>query len=84
MRFSALTFLGKAHPMFLGSAIHARLLESLHSELERRLEPQLARGDGVLFPSEMRHNVTTLVAGERRSLVIELWDGPACVYNRHR
>ena len=44
----------------------------------------LSRGDGVLFPSEKRHNVTPLLSGERRSFVIELWEGAANTHNRHR
>ena len=43
----------------------------------------LARGDGCLFVSERRHNVTPVVGG-RRSFVIELWDGPPTEFNRHR
>ena len=42
----------------------------------------LKRGDGCVFVSERRHNVTRLT-GERRSLVIELWDGPPNEFNRH-
>lgn len=44
--------------------------------------PQLACGDGVLFPSEMRHNVTPLISGERRSFVVELWEGGPNSHNR--
>ena len=44
----------------------------------------LARGDGVLFVSEKRHNVSTLVGGERQSFVLELWEGRTNVHNRHR
>lgn len=43
----------------------------------------LGRGDGCVFASERRHNVTRL-AGSRRSFVIELWDGPLNEFNRHR
>ena len=48
------------------------------------VSPSLERGDGVVFPSETRHNVSTLLSGERRSFVIELWEGPPNVHNRHR
>lgn len=37
---------------------------------------ELARGDAVVFCSEMVHNVATLSGGERNSLVIELWTDP--------
>ena len=43
----------------------------------------LAKGDGCLFVSERRHNVTR-VLGRRRSFVIEIWEGPPTEYNRHR
>ena len=33
----------------------------------------LARGDGILFRSELVHNVSRITNGERKSLVIELW-----------
>ena len=42
----------------------------------------LARGDGCLFVSEKRHNVTR-VEGMRRSFVLELWAGAPTVFNRH-
>ena len=35
----------------------------------------LARGDALVIPSEMLHNVTTVTRGVRNSLVIELWEG---------
>lgn len=52
-----------------------------------RADPQfmhvaIERGDGCLFVSERRHNVTPVVGG-RRSFVIELWDGPPTEFNRH-
>ena len=37
-------------------------------------EHPLERGDGLLFRSDLVHNVTTLTQGCRQSLVIELWD----------
>jgi len=40
-------------------------------------------GDALLFPSEKRHNVSELREGERRSFVIELWQGAANSRNRH-
>ena len=43
----------------------------------------MRRGDGVLFPSEKRHNVTPVSAGVRESFVVELWDGPPNKRNRH-
>lgn len=42
----------------------------------------LGRGDGCVFVSEKRHNVTR-VAGARASFVVELWDGPPNTFNRH-
>ncbi|CAJ1435683.1 unnamed protein product [Effrenium voratum] len=39
-----------------------------------RIEHEMQRGDGVLFLSEKRHNVSA-VTGERRTLVLELWEG---------
>ena len=44
---------------------------------------ELRRGDGVLFVSEQRHNVSTLEAGVRRSFVVELWGRPPTARNRH-
>jgi hypothetical protein len=44
---------------------------------------ELRRGDGVLFVSEQRHNVSTLEAGVRRSFVVELWGRPPNARNRH-
>ncbi len=43
----------------------------------------LGVGDGVLFPSEKRHNVSTLTRGMRCSFVLELWEGDANRRNRH-
>ena len=48
---------------------------------ERRHE--LARGDGLCFVSEQRHNVSTIEAGVRRSFVLEIWGGPPNTRNRH-
>ena len=48
------------------------------------LAPPLACGDGMLFASEKRHNVTPLTEGTRRSFIIELWEGPTNRHNRHR
>ena len=46
-------------------------------------ECPLRRGDGCLFVSEKRHNVST-VSGARRSFVIELWSSAAPnEFNRH-
>lgn len=54
------------------------------ADANQPLEPvALARGDGCLFASEKRHNVTRL-AGRRRSFVVELWEGPPNDFNRHR
>ena len=46
--------------------------------------PVLERGSGVLFVSEKRHNVLPVASGERRSLVIEVWDRPPNTFNRWR
>jgi hypothetical protein len=46
--------------------------------------PSLGCGDGVLFASEKRHNVSTLEQGERRTFIIELWEGPTNEHNRHK
>mmetsp|Transcript_104958 Transcript_104958/g.203151 ORF Transcript_104958/g.203151 Transcript_104958/m.203151 type:complete len:455 (-) Transcript_104958:194-1558(-) len=48
----------------------------------QRIEHALAQGDGILFASEKRHNVNR-VSGDRRSLVLELWEGPRNHRNRH-
>jgi len=34
---------------------------------------KLQRGDGILFASEKLHNISTVTAGVRQSLVVELW-----------
>mmetsp|Transcript_23946 Transcript_23946/g.66453 ORF Transcript_23946/g.66453 Transcript_23946/m.66453 type:complete len:298 (+) Transcript_23946:139-1032(+) len=34
---------------------------------------KLNRGDAILFRSEMLHNISTITAGVRKSLVVELW-----------
>ena len=44
----------------------------------------LASGDAILFHSEKTHNVECVRAGERRALVIELWDGDVNVRDRCR
>jgi len=49
---------------------------------EERVEHTLGRGDGVLFVSEKRHNVSPVI-GDRRALIIELWEGPRNKRNRH-
>jgi hypothetical protein len=43
-----------------------------------------ARGDGVLFPSEKRHNVTPVTHGTRRTFVVELWEGAPNLHSRHQ
>lgn len=43
---------------------------------------QLSRGDAILFRSEKHHNVTTVRAGVRQSLVLELWMQPQNVHDR--
>mmetsp|Transcript_52684 Transcript_52684/g.114959 ORF Transcript_52684/g.114959 Transcript_52684/m.114959 type:complete len:85 (-) Transcript_52684:48-302(-) len=47
-----------------------------------RVEHPMQRGDGVLFLSEKRHNVSA-VEGDRRTLVLELWDAPRNQHSRH-
>jgi len=49
---------------------------------DQRIEHALAQGDGILFASEKRHNVNR-VCGGRRSLILELWEGPRNHRNRH-
>ena len=44
---------------------------------------ELARGDGLCFVSEQRHNVSTIETGVRRSFVLEIWGGPPNTRNRH-
>ena len=39
------------------------------------LEHLFERGDAVVFPSYKYHSVTPVERGERRALVLELWDG---------
>jgi hypothetical protein len=41
------------------------------------------RGDGLLFVSHKYHNVSAVLSGTRRVLVIELWNGPSTCCN-HR
>jgi len=48
------------------------------------LAPSLGQGDAVVFVSERRHNVDTVTSGERRALVVELWDRPSNQRDRHR
>jgi len=38
-------------------------------------EHELQRGDGIIFCSDLVHNVSTLQSGTRHSLVAELWRG---------
>eukprot|EP00415_Alexandrium_ostenfeldii_P001590 UN1590 len=45
---------------------------------------EVAQGDGVIFVSEKRHNVTPITVGKRQSLVMELWEGGVTRHNRHR
>ena len=45
---------------------------------------EVARGDGIVFNSEMVHNVTNLRSGTRTSLVIEWWTRPANRHDRFR
>jgi hypothetical protein len=49
-----------------------------------KASPPLRRGDAVVFPSEKRHGVTTLVGkgARRRSVVLELWEGGVTRKNR--
>eukprot|EP00405_Crypthecodinium_cohnii_P018926 CAMPEP_0206467598 /NCGR_PEP_ID=MMETSP0324_2-20121206/29130_1 /ASSEMBLY_ACC=CAM_ASM_000836 /TAXON_ID=2866 /ORGANISM="Crypthecodinium cohnii, Strain Seligo" /LENGTH=456 /DNA_ID=CAMNT_0053940897 /DNA_START=12 /DNA_END=1382 /DNA_ORIENTATION=- len=49
---------------------------------DKVVEHHLDRGDAVLFLSEKRHNVTP-VTGDRRTLIMELWEGPRNRHNRH-
>ena len=49
----------------------------------RVTEYELARGDAILFCSEMVHNVSTVQAGTRNSLVIELWTDKANRVDRY-
>ncbi len=58
---------------------------AIYTQADGRLtEHALARGDAVVFCSEMVHNVQTLRAGVRESLVIELWTGPPTRVDRYR
>lgn len=43
---------------------------------------KLSRGDAILFRSEKHHNVTTVRAGVRQSLVLELWLQPQNTHDR--
>ena len=40
------------------------------------IKHELQLGDAILFPSERIHNVSPVLAGQRKSLVLELWTGP--------
>lgn len=42
----------------------------------------LERGDAILFRSEKHHHVTTVKAGVRHSLVIEMWVRPENIFDR--
>ena len=41
----------------------------------RAVDQQLRQGDGVIFHSERVHNVSPVLNGQRRSLVVEMWHG---------
>jgi predicted 2-oxoglutarate/Fe(II)-dependent dioxygenase YbiX len=43
---------------------------------------EVRRGDGVVFASHRVHNVAPVLWGERRSLVLELWEGPPLTNGR--
>ena len=48
----------------------------------RQTVHELGQGDAVLFRSEDVHNVSPVLRGIRRSLVVERWTGPQTVTNR--
>jgi len=43
----------------------------------------IGRGGGALFVSEKRHCVSPALAGRSSYLVVELWDGPPTLFDRH-
>jgi hypothetical protein len=44
---------------------------------------RMDRGDAILFCSEKCHNVTTVKSGTRQSMVLELWEHPQNLFDRH-
>ncbi|CAE7457432.1 Nefh [Symbiodinium natans] len=48
----------------------------------QRVELAMGTGDGVLFVSEKRHNVSPVI-GDRRTLVLEFWEGMRNHHGRH-
>ena len=53
------------------------------SDKRHPVEHELQRGDAILFPSERIHNVSPVLAGQRKSLVFELWTGPSLERGRN-
>lgn len=47
------------------------------------LHDDLSCGDAIFFASERVHNVQAVMKGKRISLVLELWQGPDNVVDRH-
>lgn len=43
----------------------------------------LRPGDGVLFASERRYRISSVDVGRRRDLVLEIWEGPPNLFDRH-
>lgn len=76
-----------------GSALSMAVLLSDPAETEgglfvtwrdaRPVVHAMERGDAILFRSEKRHNVSTVMRGTRQSLVLELWEGPANTRDRY-
>lgn len=48
----------------------------------KHLEHRLCRGDVVCFVSHKYHNITPVLSGRRKSLVIELWQGGVPMFCR--
>ncbi|XRB13172.1 methyltransferase [Pseudoscourfieldia marina] len=58
-------------------------LHTFHSDAWR-CHDDLKAGDAVVFLSDKRHNVSCVEAGERHSIVMEVWENEANEWNRHK
>lgn len=65
---SVMTVVVLLHDDFVGGAF------CTHESDGTMLEHPMRAGDAVCFVSHKYHNVSTVIAGVRRSLVVELWD----------
>ena len=45
--------------------------------------PVAERGDAMCFVSHKYHSVQPVTGGNRKTLVVEIWEGPRCVGDRN-